>query len=257
MAARGRRDGNAVEAIEHSAIFMIPNFFAPWIPGSFVPDHVAMAWVVIALLTALSVLCTRRLQSVPGPLQNVLEVTVEAFHGLIDSIIGHHGRRYLPLLGGVGLFILTANLLGLVPGFKSPTANINTTAALALTVFVAYHYFGVREQGGLTYAKHFLGPVGALPKGLLIVMGPVMIPVFIMVEVIGHCARVLSLSIRLFGNIFGEDAVILFLFFLSPLIAPLPMMGLAIFTSVVQTLVFVMLSTIYIAGAVEHGHEEH
>jgi F-type H+-transporting ATPase subunit a len=257
MAAGCRQRGGAVEAIEHPAIFMIPNFLGPLLPGAFIPDHVAMAWVVIALLTGLSVLCTRRLRSVPGPLQNALEVTVEAFHGLIDSIIGQHGRKYLPLLGAVGLFILAANLLGLVPGFKSPTANINTTAALALAVFVAYHVFGVREQGALTYAKHFLGPVGALPKALLIFMGPVLVPVFILVEVIGHCARVLSLSIRLFGNIFGEDAVILFLFFLAPLIAPLPMMGLAIFTSVVQALVFVMLSTIYIAGAVEHAHEEH
>jgi F-type H+-transporting ATPase subunit a len=246
-----------VEAFEHSAIFMIPNPFAPWLPGAFVPDHVAMAWVVIALLALLSVLCTRRLQSVPGPLQNVLEVAVEAFTGLIDSIIGHHGRKYLPLLGAVGLFILVANLLGLIPGFKSPTANLNTTAALALTVFFAYHYFGVREQGVLTYAKHFLGSSGALPKALLFTMGVILVPVFILVEVIGHCARVLSLTIRLFGNIFGEDAVILILFFLSPLIAPLPMMGLAIFTSVVQALVFVMLSTIYIAGAVEHAREEH
>jgi F-type H+-transporting ATPase subunit a len=257
MAAGCRRDGNAVEAIEHFAIVMIPNFLAPLIPGAFIPDHVAMAWVVMALLGFLSILCTRGLQPVPGPLQSVMEVTVEAFYALIDSIIGHHGRKYLPLLGAAGLFILLANLLGLVPGFKSPTANINTTAALALTVFVAYHAFGIREQGALTYAKHFLGPVGALPKALLIFMGPVLVPVFILVEVIGHCARVLSLSIRLFGNIFGEDAVILFLFFLAPLIAPLPMMGLAIFTSVVQALVFVMLSTIYIAGAVEHAHEEH
>jgi len=242
-----------MEAIEHPAIFMIPNFL-PGVSGRFVPDHVAMAWVVILILGALAYLTTHRLREVPGPVQNVMEVVIETFHGLLESIIGHHGRRYLPLIGALGLFILVSNLLGLVPGMKSPTANINTTAGLAVVTFFAYHFYGIKEVGALTYLKHFAGPVGELPKPLLIIMGPVMIPVFFLVEVIQHLSRPVSLTIRLFGNIFGEDAVILFLFFLAPLIAPIPMMGLAIFTSVVQTLVWVMLSTIYIAGAVEAAH---
>ena len=244
-----------METIEHPALFMIPNFI-PGLPGRFVPDHLAMAWLVMLILWALSYLTTHRLREVPGPLQNLMEVMVEMFQGLLESIIGHHGRRYLPLIGSLGLFILFCNLLGLVPGMKSPTANINTTAALAAATFFAYNYIGVREVGAITYLKHFLGPVGELPKPLLIIMGPVMIPVFIMVEVIGHLSRPVSLSIRLFGNIFGEDAVILILFFLFPLIAPIPMMGLAIFTSVIQTVVWVMLATIYIAGAVEGAHGE-
>jgi len=242
-----------MEAIEHPAIFMIPNFL-PGVSGRFVPDHVAMAWVVILILGALAYLTTHRLREVPGPVQNVMEVVIETFHGLLESIIGHHGRRYLPLIGALGLFILVSNLLGLVPGMKSPTANINTTAGLAVVTFFAYHFYGIKEVGVITYLKHFAGPVGELPKPLLIIMGPVMIPVFFLVEVIQHLSRPVSLTIRLFGNIFGEDAVILFLFFLAPLIAPIPMMGLAIFTSVVQTLVWVMLSTIYIAGAVEAAH---
>jgi F-type H+-transporting ATPase subunit a len=244
-----------VEAIEHPALFMIPNFL-PFLPGRFVPDHVTMAWLVMLVLGTSAYMTQRGLREVPGPLQNLMEVTIEMFHGLIDGVIGHHGRRYLPLIGALGLFILFSNLLGLIPGMKSPTANINTTAGLAVVTFFAYHTIGVREVGALTYFKHFLGPVGELPKPLLIIMGPIMIPVFFFVEVIGHLSRPVSLTIRLFGNIFGEDAVILFLFFLAPLIAPLPMMGLAIFTSVVQTLVWVMLSTIYIAGAVEAAHHE-
>lgn len=244
-----------MEAIEHPAIFMIPNFI-PGLSGRFVPDHVAMAWVVILILGSLAYLATCRLREVPGPMQNVMEVVIEGFQGLLEGIIAHHGRRYLPLVGALGLFILASNLLGLIPGMKSPTANINTTAGLAVVTFLAYHYYGIREVGAVTYFKHFFGPVGELPKPLLIIMGPVMIPVFFLVEVIGHLSRPVSLTIRLFGNIFGEDTVILFLFFLAPLIAPLPMMGMAIFTSVVQTLVWVMLATIYIAGAVEAAHHE-
>lgn len=244
-----------MEAIEHPALFMIPNFI-PGLPGRFVPDHVTMAWLVIVTLGLVGYLTTRNLQGVPGPLQNVMEAAIEIFYGLLESVIGHHGRRYLPLIGSLGFFILFSNLLGLVPGMKSPTANINTTAGLAAVTFFAYHYIGVREVGALTYFKHFFGPVGELPKPLLIVMGPIMIPVFFLVEVIGHISRPVSLTIRLFGNIFGEDAVVLFLFFLFPLVVPLPMMAMAIFTSVVQTLVWVMLATIYIAGAVEAAHHE-
>ena len=244
-----------MEAIEHPALFMIPNFI-PGLPGRFLPDHVTMTWLVILILGTLAYMVARSLREVPGPLQNVMEATVEIFHGLLESVIGHHGRRYLPLIGALGLFILFSNLLGLVPGMKSPTANINTTAGLAVVTFFAYHYVGVREAGALTYFKHFFGPVGELPKPLLIIMGPIMVPVFFLVEVIGHLSRPVSLTIRLFGNIFGEDTVILILFFLVPLIAPLPMMGLAIFTSVIQTVVWVMLATIYIAGAVEIAHHE-
>lgn len=236
-----------MEQIEHASLFMVPNFFQflhlPGLERPFLPDHVTMAWVVMAILAVTGYLATRRLQPVPEGAQNVLEVLIEAFHGVLDGIIGPTGRRYLPLIGSLGLFIVVGNLLGLVPGFKSPTANINTTAALAIITFLAYHYFGIREQGALAYLKHFTGPVWWL--------APMMVPI----EIIGHLARPISLTIRLFGNIFGEDTVILFLFFLVPLIAPLPMMGLAIFTSLVQALVWVMLSTIYIAGAV--AHEEH
>lgn len=247
-----------MEAIEHPAIFMIPNFI-PGVPGRFVPDHVAMAWVVILILGALAYLATHRLREVPGPVQNVMEVVIETFHGLLESIIGHHGRRYLPLIGALGLFILFSNLLGLIPGMKSPTANINTTAGLAVVTFFAYHCYGIKEVGAITYLKHFAGPVGELPKPLLIIMGPVMIPVFFLVEVIGHLSRPVSLTIRLFGNIFGKDTAIAILFSLSWLILPyiinlVVVFPLAILVGFIQALVWVMLSTIYIAGAVEAAH---
>jgi F-type H+-transporting ATPase subunit a len=239
---------------------MIPNFL-PGVAGRFVPDHVSMAWLVMLVLGSVAYLSTRRLSEVPGPLQNTLELTIEFFYGIIDGVIGHHGRRYLPLIASLGLFILLSNWLALFPGMKSPTANINTTAGLAMVTFFAYHYIGVREVGAPTYFKHFFGPVGELPKPLLIVMGPIMIPVFFMVEVIGHLSRPVSLAIRLFGNIFGKDTAIVFLFILSWLVIPYVILlgvvyPLAILVGAIQALVWVMLATIYIAGAVEAAHHE-
>jgi len=245
-----------MESMEHPSIFEIPNFI-PWVSGHTVPEHVAMTWFVMALLAVVSFLVTRRLKLVPQGPQNLFEFIIEIFYDFLDNMVGPKGRRYLPLIGTAGLFILTSNLLGLIPGFKSPTSNLNTTVALALTVFFSYHYFGIKEQGLIPYVKHFFGPVGQLPRSLLFTMGPVLALIFFIVESISHMARPVSLSIRLFGNIFGEDTVLLILFFLVPLIVPLPMMFLAIFTSVVQTFVFIMLSMIYIAGAVEVAHEEH
>ena len=162
----------------------------------------------------------------------------------MEDIIGHHSRQYLPLIGTLAFFILISNLIGLVPGFMSPTSNINTTAACAIIVFFATHYYGVKAHG-IGYLKHFIGPAWWL--------APLMIPL----EIIGHLARVLSLSLRLFGNIFGEDLILLILVFLVPILAPLPMMFIAVFTSVVQTFVFVLLTMIYIKLATEEAEEGH
>ncbi len=235
----------------HPTIFQIPNFLgALGIAGPWVPEHVAMAWLVMVILVSVSFLATRRLESVPGPMQNFMEVVIETFGDLLEQMIGPKGKRYLPLIGTAGLFILVGNLLGSVPGLKPPTANLNTTAALAITVFLSYNYFGIREQGIIGYLRHFCGPV--------LWLAPIMFPI----EFIGHLARPISLSIRLFGNIFGEESVIAILLSLIWLGIPYViylaiMMPLSLFTSVVQTFIFVMLSMVYIAGAVEVGHEEH
>ncbi|HLC21018.1 MAG TPA: F0F1 ATP synthase subunit A [Candidatus Methylomirabilis sp.] len=235
----------------HPTIFQIPNFLGPLgIPGPWVPEHVTMAWLVMAILVSLSYLATRRLESVPGPMQNFTEVVVEAFGDLLEQMIGPKGKRYLPLIGTAGLFILVGNLLGSIPGLKPPTANLNTTAALAITVFLSYNYFGIREQGIVGYLRHFCGPV--------LWLAPIMFPI----EFIGHLARPISLSIRLFGNIFGEESVIAILLSLIWLGIPYViylaiMMPLSLFTSFVQTFIFVMLSMVYVAGAVEVEHEEH
>ncbi len=236
--------------LHHAPVVQLPNFLAfLGVPGEWMPAHLTFTWLIMAVLVVVGVLGTRALRPVPGPLQNFVEVVVEAFYGLLDQMIGRQGRQFLPLIGTAGLFILASNLLGNIPGFQPPTANWNTTVALAVTVFISYNYFGIRKHGLLNYLKHFCGPIWWL--------APLMFPI----EFIGHLARPVSLSIRLFGNIFGEESVIVILLSLVWLVMPYLiwlgiMLPLSLFTAAVQTFVFIMLSMVYIAGAVEEGHEE-
>ncbi|HNY50032.1 MAG TPA: F0F1 ATP synthase subunit A [Smithella sp.] len=196
---------------------------------------------VVLILATLSFIATRRLQVYPTQAQNVMEVIIGGFDSLLNDIMGHNGRKFFPLIATLGLFILVSNLIGLVPGFESPTSNINTNAAMALIVFLSTHAVGIKEHG-LKYFKQFMGPVGWLT--------PLMLPI----EVISHLSRPLSLTFRLFGNIKGEDIVLLVVLFLVPYFVPLPVFILMVFTSLVQTLVFMLLAMMYIAGAMEEGH---
>ncbi len=196
---------------------------------------------VVLLLSVLSFLATRRLQVYPGRLQNVMEVIVDGLHTLLIDTMGQHGKKFFPLIATIGLFILTSNLIGIIPGFESPTANINTILAMALGVFFSTHVVGIITHG-FKYIKQFLGPVWWL------------IPLMLPIELISHLSRPLSLTFRLFGNIAGEDIVLLVVLLLVPMIVPLPIMFLMIFTSVVQTLVFMLLAMMYIGGAMEEAH---
>jgi len=196
---------------------------------------------VMLLLAILSFFASRRLQVYPGKTQNVMEVVIGGFDALLNEIMGHNGRKFFPLIATLGLFILLSNLIGIVPGFESPTSSINTNAAMAIVVFLSTHVVGVREHG-FKYFKQFMGPVWWLT--------PLMLPI----ELISHISRPLSLTFRLFGNIKGEDIVLLVVLFLVPYFVPLPVFILMIFTSIVQTLVFMLLSMMYIAGAMEEGH---
>ena len=172
-----------MDVIEHPPIFRLPG----------IPDHVTYTWLVMIILAGLAFVASRNVALVPRGVQNFMEVVLEQFQQMIDDVIGHEGRRYLPLIATLGLFILVANLLGLVPGMNGPTTNLNTTAACALVVFFAYHWIGVRKQGAVTYLKHFMGPVPLALKPLMFV-----------IEIISHLARPLSLTLRLFGNMFGR-----------------------------------------------------
>lgn len=203
--------------------------------------HVTNAWLVMALLTMFAILATRRMAIYPNRFQNVMEVILSGFYSLLLDTMGEHGKKFFPLIATLGLYILMSNLIGLIPGFESPTSNLNTTVSMALCVFVMTHIVGVKLHG-LKYFKQFLGPVWWLT--------PLMMPI----EIISHLSRPISLSVRLFGNIMGEDIVLAVVLLLVPLLVPMPVLVLMIFTSVIQTLVFMLLAMMYIAGAMEEGH---
>ena len=254
-----------MSVIEHPPIFRLPG----------IPDHVTYTWVAMAILAVAAFLASRHVALVPRGVQNFFEVVLEQFQQLIDDVIGREGRPFLPLIATLGLFILVGNLLGLVPGMNGPTTNLNTTAACALVVFFAYHYIGVRKQGALTYLKHFMGPVPLALKPLMFV-----------IEIISHLARPLSLTLRLFGNMTGGHILLAVIFFLMGLdgligwalsgsVAGALIGGvggavtivftvgflypLKILVSLLQAFIFVMLTMLYISGAIEEAehHAEH
>ncbi len=213
-------------------------------PEHLVPDYIVMCLIVAVVLILFFGLASRRLNLVPSKLQGILELIIQAFENILVETIGERGKKYLPLIATIGLFILVCNLLGLVPGFMSPTSKLNVTLGCALVVFFYYHWQGIRSQGLFKYLKHFTGPI------------PLLAPLLIPIEIISHFSRPVSLSIRLFGNIFAEELLIVVIASIIPFFLPLPFMAIAIFTATIQAFVFVLLSCIYIGGAVAH-EEEH
>ncbi|MBM3300624.1 MAG: F0F1 ATP synthase subunit A [Deltaproteobacteria bacterium] len=204
-------------------------------------NNVLNTWLVIAIFLVLALLVRSRLEMIPRGLQNFWEIVVTILQDLVVETMGEKGRPYFPLIASLALFILSCNLIGIIPWFQSATNNLNTTLALALCAFTVTHYVGISKHG-THYIKHFLGPV------------PWLIPLMLPIELIGHLSRVLSLSFRLFGNIMGEDLAIVILTLLVPYLVPLPMMFLQVFTSFIQTLVFIMLTMMYIVGSLEEAH---
>jgi len=213
-------------------------------PEHLVPAHVVMSLIVMTALILFFGISSRRLKLIPSKFQSILELIIQAFENLLVDTIGERGKKYLPLIGTIGLFIFFCNILGLVPGFMSPTSKLNVTLSCALAVFVYYHWQGIKSQGFFKYLKHFTGPI------------PVLAPLLLPIEIISHLSRPVSLSIRLFGNIFAEELLIMVIASIIPFFLPLPFMAIAIFTATIQAFVFVLLSCIYIGGAVAH-EEEH
>jgi len=204
--------------------------------------HVIYSWFVMLLLIVGGFLLTRRIKLVPGKGQNIVELVVGGLEDFMVEITGPEGRAFFPYIATIFIYILFSNLLGLIPGFFSPTANLNTTLSMALCTFILTHAIGIKYHGA-KYIKHFLGPMWALAPFMLII------------ELIGHFARIMSLSIRLFGNIFGKEKVLGILFGLWGLyLAPLPILFLGILVSFIQALVFMLLSIVYFAGAMEEAH---
>jgi F-type H+-transporting ATPase subunit a len=204
-------------------------------------DAIAYTWLIMILLVLLSVAATKSLKAVPSGIQNFMEVIVGGIENMLVETMGEHGKPFFPLIATLALFILVSNLIGLVPGFFPPTANINTTAACAVVVFVATHVVGLKHHGA-GYIKHFLGPIAWLA------------PMMFFIEVIGHFSRVISLTLRLFGNMNGHELVLIIFFGLAPFLVPLPMMLMGVLVSFIQAFVFMLLAMIYIQGSLEHAH---
>jgi len=178
----------------------------------------------------------------PSTLQQVLELLLSGLRNLTEDVIGHgHGRQFVPFIAALGFFIFVSNSFGLVFFLQPPTANTSTTFALSLTAFLFYNIVGMRRHGPVGYAKQFMGPVWWL--------FPFMVPI----EIISHLARVLSLALRLFGNIFGEHAATGMFLGILPFFVP-AMMGLGVMGAIIQTFIFIMLTAVYVSGAVAEEH---
>src|ERR671913_1017657 len=209
-------------------------------PHAPIPNFMVMIGIITVVITGVGLFIRSRLSvENPGKFQIILEDLVRSVIGLLEEWIGPKGARFLPLIATLGLFILMGNYMGLVPGLMAPTSSINVTLGCAVTIWVYYHYQGIRAQGLGSYLLHF-----AAPPGAPIALAPIMLPI----ELISHLSRVMSLSLRLFGNIFGEELVILILASIIPFIVPLPMMLLGLLTSTLQAAIFVMLTMIYLGG---------
>lgn len=221
------------------------------------PEIVPVTWLVIILLCGVAIFVSRTLKlRNPSRFQAFIEFCVVSLNGFVRNIVGDREAKALtPVIGTFFIFILSLNLFGLIPGFVSPTADMGTTVALALFAFIFVQYVAISRCGLKSYLKHFWGEPWWL--------GPLLLPI----HIIGEFAKPLSLSVRLFGNIFGEDLVIVVLMMIAAAVMKsvpgyyllpiqFPMMLFAIFTSFVQALVFSMLVGIYISVAVA-GHEEH
>lgn len=229
--------------MEHPFLFLVKLFeliglghFAHTYP------HVLYTWLVMLFLILVGAAAAKGVSMIPTKMQNLFELIVSGIEEFMVDITGEEGRWLFPIVATVFIYIAVCNLIGLVPGFLPPTASLNTTASCALVVVVFTHVIGVKYHG-VKYIKHFMGPVWW------------MIPIIMPIEIIGHVARILSLSFRLFGNMMGHELVLAILFGLAGLFfAPLPIMALGIFVALVQAFVFFLLSVMYFTGAMEHAH---
>jgi len=200
---------------------------------------VAHLILVIGIILLLAKMASATMRAVPTGTQNFMEAYIQGAISMGKDTIGEEkARQYLPLVLTVGLFVLISNLIGIIPGFESPTSNINVTLPLAIVVFIYYNYEGIRVNGVKKYFGHFMGPV------------PVLAPLMFPIEIVSHISRIISLSFRLFGNIKGDDLFLWVLLMLVPLFAPLPAYLLLTFSALLQTFVFMILIYVYLAGAV-------
>jgi len=223
------------------------------IPGvNELPDHTATAGLVAAILLGTALVARRQLAAAADPAvpdgtftaRNAMEIFVESFTGLVEGIVGRDGAKYAPLYGALFLFVLTSNLIGLIPGFVPPTSNVNTTLGLGITSFIMYNYYGFQAHGP-SYLKHFLGPIW----WLIILMLPL--------ELIDNFLRPLTLNLRLLMNMFADHLVLDIFTDLTRLIVPVVFYMLGMFVSIIQAFVFTLLSLVYVSLAVSGHGDDH
>lgn len=206
-------------------------------------DFIVMQILVVALLMVVFAILRPRLShDRPGGLQHLFELLYGFVKEQAEDQVGHGAHHYLAFFGTIFLFILTSNLIGLIPCFESPTMSASVTAGCAMATFAYYNLAGVIAQGPLRYLGHFCGPLWWL--------APLMFPI----EIISHLARLLSLTVRLYANIFAGEQVTLVFLNLTKFIAPVVFMGLHVFVGVVQAYIFMLLTMVYVGGAVAHDH---
>lgn len=218
-------------------ILHLPTEPRPW------ANFMVMELLVMILIVVLFAWLRPRLSvDRPGKLQQIFEVIYEFVSGQSNDVVGHGGEKYLPYFGMLFIFILMSNLIGIIPGFESPTMAPSVTAGCGIATFFYYNIMGLREHGPLKYAAHFVGPMWFL--------APLIVPI----EIISHLARPLSLSVRLYANMYAGEQVTLVFLGLTYLVAPAIFMGLHVFVSLLQAYIFMLLTMMYVAGAVSHEH---
>ncbi len=199
-------------------------------------SHVILSALIVLFLARRA---TLSLQVVPKGMQNIMEAYLQGVIAMGTDVIGKkQAKKYLPLVATLGLFIFVSNMMEIIPGFEPPSGNINMTLTLAVIVFLYYNYEGIKKNGVIHYFAHFMGPV------------PVLAPLMFPIEIVSHLSRIISLSFRLFGNIKGDDLFVAVLLMLAPWVAPLPGFALMSFSAILQTFIFMILTYVYLAGAV-------
>jgi F-type H+-transporting ATPase subunit a len=224
--------------------------FQEYLDGGYlpIPTHVVMfLFVVLVAVVVLTILRGKLSVESPNSRQQSFEVGVEMLRGLLGDLVGPGGMKHFPVVATFGVLILLSNLTGMLPDMVAPTANFNVTLALAISSFLYYNYVGIRENGLLGHVKHFGGPVPSI--GIMIILFPI--------EIISNLARIMSLSVRLFGNIFGEEQLSGAISSLAQWILPVLLMPLGLLTSVIQTFIFVLLSMVYLGEVSHHSEENH
>ncbi len=222
----------------------------PQNPRAPIPNHVAMEILLVLIVAPFATWLRFRLSvENPGVWQHLVESLWTALKDQADEVIGHDARRFLNFLFTLTVFILIANLIGLVPTLSSPTADSTVPLALAVVAFFYYHAAGIRRQGAVKYALSFFGPISEMPLVMAIFIAPLML----IIETISHFARILSLTVRLWANMYAGDLLISIFMALLPVLGVL-FMGLHFFVAILQAYIFVLLTMVYLSGAVAEHH---